>query len=118
MATITRVGFCPECFKEARPKTGQSFLAIGSSSGTFVALRAIRNGRRGFTPHLYLLSNPIGDKYYFHSMCCMCGCGSYLQEEEGKKFLCLDENKWTPRQEITLKNWNALVLFKDTGFEI
>jgi len=39
-------------------------------------------------------------------------------EEEGKKFLCLDENKWTPRQEITLKNWNALVLFKDTGFEI
>jgi hypothetical protein len=38
--------------------------------------------------------------------------------EDGKNYLCLDEHKWTPRQEIALSNWNALVLFKDTGFRI
>lgn len=118
MTTITRVGFCPECFKEARPKSGQSFLTVGSTSNSFIALRAVRNGKRGFTPHLYLLSKAIDDKFYFHSLCTMCGCGSYLGEEEGKKYLCLDETKWSPRKEITLTNWNALVMFKDTGFEI
>lgn len=118
MPTITRIGYCAACEKAGRPKTKDAFLAIGSTSNELIALRAIRNGKRGFVPTLYLLSAEVDGKYYFHSLCCMCGCGSYSTIEEGKKYLVLDETKWTPRKEITLNNWNALVLFKDTGLEI
>lgn len=117
MSSITRVGFCPSCYEKGWPKTNQAFL-IANGSDELKSKRAIRNGKRGFVPTMYLLSPEVNGKYYFHTLCSMEGCGTYISEEDGRKFLCLDETRWTPRKEITLNNWNSLVRFTDTGFEI
>jgi len=116
--TITRIGFCPDCFAEKRPKTNQKLLLMGSTTGELKAVLAVRNGRTGFVPHLYRLRKVINDKVFYQKVCCI--CGHYQEEDEdGKKYLCLDETKWSGWIKTSLTNWNALVLrWKDTGFEI
>ena len=90
---------------------------MGSSSNALKAVLAIRNGRAGFVPNLYRLRKVQEDKIFYQKVCCICG---HYQEEDadGKKWLCLDEEKWSGWIKTSLANWNALVLFKDTGFEI
>lgn len=114
---ITRIGFCEVCFKEKRAKTNQKLLLLGSSSNALKAVLAIRNGRAGFVPHLYQLRKVMDDKVFYQRVCCICG-HNQEETEDGKKWLCLDESQWSTWKKTTLSNWNALVLFKDTGFEI
>ena len=118
MTMVTRLGFCPKCFSEKRPKTNEQFLTIGTTSGVFKPKVALRNGRTGFTPHFYALKKVQGNKVYFQSMCAMEGCGTYLYEEHRKTYLGIDESKWSNWKATSLNNWNSLVTFKDTGFEI
>lgn len=116
MEAITRVGFCEVCFKEKRAKTNQKLLLMGSTTGELKAVLAIRNGRAGFVPHLYRLRKVEEQKVFYQKVCCI--CGHYQEESDGKKWLVLDEEKWSGWIRTSLTNWNALVLFKDTGFEI
>ena len=114
---ITRIGFCEVCFKEKRAKTNQNLLLIGSTSNAFVAVRAIRNGRAGFVPHLYRLRKVQESKIFYQKVCCICG-HFQDEDEDGKKYLYLDESQWSGWIRTSLTNWNSLVTFKDTGFEI
>lgn len=114
---ISRVGFCENCFNEGSPKTNQTFLVNGSTHGELKALLALHNGRKGFTPHFYMLRKVVDNKVFYQKLCGV--CGTYNEEaEDGKKYLCIDETKWSNWIRTSLKNWNALVLFKNTGFEI
>ena len=114
---VTRIGFCEVCFKEKRAKTNQKLLLLGSSSNALKAVLAIRTGRAGFVPHLYRLRKVLESKVFYQKVCCI--CGHYQgEDEDGKKWLYLDETKWSGWIKTTLTNWNALILFKDTGFEI
>ncbi len=117
MTIITRVGFCPKCFKEARPKTGQEFIVFGATSQAFIGERALRNGKRGFTPHIYEFERLIGKTVYYLKTCCMCGCGACIVKDEERKLIYLDEEK-TEEFYIPLNDWNALVQYKDETFKI
>lgn len=119
---ITRCGFCPACEKAGRPKTGNAFLIPnrGNCDYDFEIMKALRspNFSRGITPHLYELIKSNGAMYLYRKICGMSAHTSIVvQEPDGLAFY-LNENLWSPTLRITPKNWNALVMFKDTGFEI
>ena len=118
MTTITRIGYCEKCAKEHRPKTGESFLAFGSSSQTWKPLMAKRNAIRGLTPHNYLMTAHNDEEVAFHKMCCVCGSYEEYNEEAKILYVVLNERAWSEVEVIRLEDWNALVLFKDTGLEI
>lgn len=118
MTIITRVGFCEKCFLEKHPKTNQKFLVMGTTCGALKAQLALHNGRTGFTPHLYWLKKVTDNKVFYQRICAMEGCGVYSMEEDNKNWLVIDESKWSSWRATSLNNWNSLVLFKDTGFEI
>lgn len=118
MTIISRLGYCPDCAKEKIPKTGQSFLVMGSKSGKLKALIAVRNGRAGFVPFTYRLKKVKENEVFYQRICGMCGCGVVTSKEEEKTFLSFNDEKWSGWIRTSLSNWNSLVMFKDTGFEI
>jgi hypothetical protein len=120
MTTITRLGYCENCAKEHRPKTGQEFLVQGSSHREPKIMKAIRNGRAGFVPHLYRITgfDQIRHKVYYQRLCSMEGCGTYTYETDTHHCLDRVEDQWSTILVTKVSNWNALVLFKDTGFTI
>ena len=114
---ITRLGFCPKCFKEARPKLGNFYITFGGTSQSFIAMRALNSGRKGFTPHIYEFQRLEDKTIYYSKICCMVGCGAYLAEQDKHTFVYLNDDLWV--DEYThIDNWNSLVLFKDTGLKI
>jgi len=73
---ITRIGFCPECYKTRNPKTEQKFLVYGSTSSTFHVMFADHTPPYwGFVPHIYELHKVIGDNVVVLKSCAMGGCG-------------------------------------------
>ena len=110
MTTITRVGHCSECYKADRPKTGQHYLVFCGSMNKYKSLIAKRNGKRGFTPHIYVLIKVESGKVIYKKICAMEGCGAQLIDETF--FVRLDETKWVTKT-MTIADWNCLVQFKD-----
>ena len=114
---ITRIGFCKKCFSEKRPKSQENFIVFGATSNSYKGMIAKRNGRKGFTPHLYEYDRLIKGIVYFKKLCCMDKCGTYLTKDKDNVYIYTNDELWTDEY-TTLANWNALVLFKNTGFEI
>jgi len=52
----------------------------------------------------------VGDKVYYQTLCSH--CGSYWTKKKNEDFLCLNEDMWSTWTCTSLKNWNALVLYK------
>ena len=117
MTIITRVGYCIECAKAKRPKKGQLFLAIGSREIS-QAYTSMRDGKSGYTPHLFGVNKVVGKYVFFQSVCCMEGCGSYSEESDITIFLHLDESKWSEPKLMSVKDWNALCDYKDETYWI
>jgi len=120
MKTITRLGYCENCAKEHRPKTGQEFLVQGSSHGTMKIMKASRMGRAGFVPHLYTITgyNTVYHKVYYQKLCCMAGCGTLTKDVGNLHKMFMVEDQWSTVIVTSERNWDALEFFKDTGFEI
>lgn len=117
MTMITRVGFCEKCFKEGRPNSNELFIVFGGSSNSFKGIRTYKGGKKGFTPHIYQFDRTEGNVLYYSRICCMVGCGAYTVKRKGKVFIYLNEDL-CEYEYTTISNWNALVLFKDTGLKI
>lgn len=117
MTMLTRLGYCEQCSKAHRPKTNQIFIAFGAKSQTFFGEIALHSALKGMTPHIYEFHKLIDGTVHFFKICCMVGCGTKLIDENGKKFVVTVDEKWESGC-MPLKDWNALVLFKDTGFRI
>lgn len=117
---LTRLGFCPKCFEAKRPMTGQLFIVHGGTSDKNKGKLARRMGRRGLVPHLYRLKKKFDKKVFYQKICCMEDCGVYViyDEENRMDLITTDKEKWSGWIKTTFNNWNALQMFKDTGFEI
>lgn len=115
MTIITRVGFCPLCALSNAPKTGQHFLAYGSTSKAYHVMEAENFGRIGFVPHIYK-GKINGANVIVEISCAMYPCGADRQKEETGLFYFIKQ--W--RREIwTIERWNSLVIYKhDQQYEI
>lgn len=107
---MTRVGYCPVCDENQRPKRGQLYIYLNGDSWE---AEAIGNTTRGITPHLYLLIRANENFVYYKKICLMVGCGVKSETIDNKQALSIDENKMSGIIKTTTANWNALVMLKD-----
>lgn len=114
--TITRVSFCPECFKRNRPRADQLFLVHGSTCNQFHIKDAMKNGTRGFTPHIVELLKVDGENVIYRKACGMNHCDTEIYFSNGD--FNFEIQRWS-RGIIPLNQWNAWVMYKhDTNYEI
>jgi len=112
--TITRVGFCPHCFKAQRPRTDNFFVVHGKNWHVY---RANHISNPGYTPHLYRLLKTIGENVIVEKICGMHECGSVVWWDNVNQCYAFSLQKWE-RTMLTIKQWNALLNLKDSGYEI
>lgn len=113
MATITRIGYCPNCASSRRPITGQQFIAFGSTSNEFHVLEATRVGMCGYVPHVYKAKFRNDGKVIVQKSCSMYECGVDRSWQGSHWFYYIKEYT---KEIWTLETWNALVLLKHNQF--
>lgn len=112
MAIICRIGYCQYCANSRSPRTGQHFLAYGSTAKSYHVLNSIRNGKIGFVPHLYK-AKIQGNKVKILKSCAMDGCGVDVEWTNSQWYYQV--RKW--KYDIwTLETWEALLLLKHNVF--
>lgn len=96
MATIIcRTGYCPVCESESRPHKGSIFVPYGGFREKYYDRTAIRNGVKGFTPHIYILKQVTSNGVCIvETWCTLTNCRLFRKSE----------NIF-----ISIKDWNALV---------
>lgn len=111
MPIITRHGYCPQCEHSRNPRTGQRFLAYGSTHHKYFIEEVQHNGSIGFVPHIYK-GKVVGNNVIVEISCAMEDCGA----EVDKGFMYIKEFR---REVWTLEQWNALVLYKrDSDYQV
>lgn len=119
---LCRTQYCPICAANGRPYMGDVFVLYGRTSGNILIDECqdrVKARDYGFTPHLLtILDRDLKNKQVvIEKVCAMHGCGITLyetDEEENYEFV-------VNRKSITLlslKQWNDLVKFSDTGYHI
>lgn len=109
---ICRTGWCGKCAKEQRPQYNQRFMAVGEH-GYHLYYVETTHRWYGFTPHLYQ-AKIIGDNVVYERLCCMENCGVEIYANEKERCFDYFFNKENIIKNITtLKNWNALVMYKN-----
>lgn len=113
---ITRIGYCPFCANTRNPRTGQEFLAFGSSHNEYHVLEAQRNGSIGYVPHIYK-GKINGTNVIVEKSCAMftCGVDRKLKHSNGLKYYYYFVKEFK-REIWTLETWNALVCLKHNFF--
>lgn len=103
---ICRVGYCPKCYKENSPHTGDVAWVVGSRGFKLIECDHIPRWY-GFTPHLYQNMKVIGENVKYRSVCCMIGCSLYIQD----KTVFIPSNAWKDGL-MYLSDWNSLVMYR------
>ena len=85
--TMTRVSFCPKCHSAGRPKTDQQFVVWGCTHEGYLVRNALRQGRRGFVPHIFEFKRLIDNTVYYDVACSMVGCGAIVTPTKNR--ICL-----------------------------
>ena len=116
MTTLTRCGFCEACYKAHRPTLKDPFAVIGNT-GTYHIYLAENANNVGITPHFYRLIKVIGENVVVESLCAMHGCGIHVDTTRPQWIFYFNKEKWQ-RSIITLEQWNSLVKFRDSGYQI
>lgn len=110
---ITRIGFCPNCYKEKRPHIFDDFLVVGSTGEHHK--KAGRNGNWGFTPHIYKLVKTVGANVIVDRACAMYLCGVTMKQKIANGYIeteyFVDKTQWV-RQIYTREQWDGLLLWK------
>lgn len=118
--TICRVGYCHNCFKQGFPRSGQVYLAFGSTRNNYVIYKATHHCHfldRGFTPHIYQIVEKKENRIIFKSACSMDECDIVRKLLTDQYYYYVPDEAWI-KGSMSLKQWNTLVLFKDTGYKI
>jgi len=113
---ISRVSWCPHCYKAQRPRTDNFFVVIGSQG--YHIMRAKHIGNTGFTPHIYKVVKVKDNTVTYKKICGMNDCGAevYWVQSKGIYQFRLDKGKI---EIMTLDNWKALISYKrDSDYEI
>ncbi len=136
---ISRVGFCKHCYKASKPSKDDIYILFGTNHQAFEAFECKHDTpeiKRGFVPFLWekLAVQSMDSGMYVHTIktCSICGVEiNYTQDkkletmgtikrvnENGKEFkLYIQRIRWTKTM-LPVKEWNALVNFKGTGYEL
>ena len=114
MTLITRVGHCENCQKNHKPKFGEPFAVIGQTERFHIYL-ANKQPPSGFSPFFYRLKKVIGQNVVYERLCGICEV-TIFQSEPQWSFI-FHEDKWQ-RGIMTIEQWNSLILFKDSGYQI
>lgn len=111
---LSRTGYCPFCYKAGMPNTGNRFVVRGKNGYHFYECE--NQGLAGYVPHFYQLMKSVNGLIYFEKICAMENCGIKIYyNTQGLKFTFNDQ--WI-KDEIPVKDWNALVLTKNFGYKI
>jgi hypothetical protein len=86
---ITRVHFCPDCFKKHLPTSKD----------------------KGITPHYIVIHKVIGNDVWFWRSCHLCDCRDTLQD--GQRVRVIDTQH---TDKMPIKEWNACIVFNDDGY--
>ena len=121
---VSRVAFCQQCYDKGRPQDGDMFVVYGGDSKqTWTYMFEGKEKRSecpflGFTPHFFTVDKLLPNGNFSIIMCCgMEDCGIYFTyDEAGKKngFKTLKASVI----EMTKVEWESLVNFSDTGYEL
>lgn len=115
MTIVTRVAFCPNCFKENNPKTNQLFLVYGSSTNKFRIYRANWNGTTGYCPHILRIVKVIGENVVYEKACGICEVDMWKNNEGTISF---EITNWS-RGIMSILEWDQWILYKnDYDYEI
>ena len=114
---LSRVAFCPECYKNGSPKLGELFLVFGTDSQDFHIYKVEAHGERGFTPHILTINKVIHKEEPEIIYDCCCGiCGvTFGKDSEG---YITYQTKGFDRRIIDLKSWNAWCQYHDDDYFI
>lgn len=120
---LSRVCYCEKCAKAGRPTTKDKILLWGSSHEGFFWIDGDRVSakRYGFVPHLIVNYGDISlpnekPLYDCEIVCAVLNCGVYIgYDENGVKEL---KYRNTRIKIFTHKDFEALINFTDTGYEI
>lgn len=139
--TVTRSGFCKSCFQATRPLENDLYILFGTQHQEFSIHLCDHNApfaKRGFVPFLFekigTQSLASGMFVHYTRTCGINNCGIFLQEtkvngmeiiakgsvkDEGgvKRPFYIHRIAWKKGM-MPESQWNALVNFKDTGFEL
>jgi len=119
--TMTRVGFCPKC-KALGAEVSDEFIAYGQDSQLYKQVYTLYKGVSGYTPHIYQFKSLVGDTVFYTRVCSMIGCGADIIEKtvDNKPTykMVIYKNAWSGEMPMSLRDWEALEDFTDTGFEL
>lgn len=111
---ITRIGFCPECYKTRSPKTDQKFLVFGNHTNQFhVRFANCTPPYWGFTPHIYEIHKNLGENVVVLKSCAMDGCGVTFKWDIDQWLFVIKKHQ---REVWTLEKWQSLVELKHNTF--
>ncbi len=119
---LTRQMFCERCFKNNRSFLDMKFVVFGGTSQQFKLLtveRYIPAENKGFVPHLVALYKSLdADTIAFNRVCCVIGCGVVIRDNPQDRNKYLLEYKHVSYEQMSIKDWNILVMTKDFGYHI
>lgn len=122
---VTRTAFCPRCFANERPKTGDAYGVKGSRGFhiLFIEYAAPHTNPPGFTPHIFELDKSEKGFVFGTMVCSMQDCGLDIRnnpdhEHDRNKVPYLIYYKEKRGFKMTIQDWNALVLNKDLGYKL
>ena len=112
---ITRVAFCAECYKANRPQIRDKFVAIGRTRPEPLIHTVEHRVARGFVPHIFQMEIIMGNRVKYFSHCAMNECGIEIKKTKGGyMYEIINDHEG----EMSIDDWNALVLFTDSGFRL
>lgn len=117
MTAISRIMYCPNCYNEGYPRTGELFILWGSRRRYFFIQEAQRKGVRGFTPHI-LTYIGLDEKGLakIEVTCGMNGCGVNISQSKTGYNFAIKSKRF---MRLPVPDWNCLQFLKDDPqFEI
>ena len=117
---LTRTMWCERCNKANRPYRDLVFIVCGSNGFHIRKVeKYIPPAHRGFTPHLVSLYKALDEEELAISrVCCMVGCGVTLQDDPSDRNKQIFTYRRVSYDQMSVKDWNALVQAKDLGYFI
>ncbi len=98
------------------------FILYGTTRRSFFVHKPdpdekISNHRIGYTPHLFQLETSANGQVVYLSVCSAVGCGFEIGTDRKNKRTFKYRRAMT-KGVMTTAEWNALVAFKRTGYEL
>lgn len=116
--TVTRTAFCPHCYKNHSPKSGDLVLLHGSSSGDHIDTIKSNDVRWGYTPHLFIYTFENDEYVFYEKACCLSGCDIVIFHAGTKQGQPLFNYKIlnTKMEKMRKQDWEALLNFTDPQY--